>query len=330
MSADTTHDPARAALAHLPATAARPGMTQATTVESSRAVAEVQAAVLVALQYPRDTRRVHEEVLKACRTFELAKRAFYAVPNRGAGSSVHLARELARCYGHVQYGVHELSRDDAAGMSEIRAFAWDPQTGVRQERTFQVPHQKMVGKSRVQLDDLGDVYRNNQNVGARAVRECIFGVLPAALVAIAERECRATLEQGPQQDGGGNVPLPQWIAQGIEAFALTFDVGVPQLEARLGVKRDRWTAAHAAELEVLYRSLQQGEVSLAEAFPAAGPSAADVAAQAVAGRARRGGRGPAPAVEQPAEQPAVDDVTVEDPPGGEDFDPTVEPGFGAQ
>jgi hypothetical protein len=61
----------------------------------------------------------------------LANRAFYSVPNRGNGPSVHLARELARIWGNLDYGVKELRRDDAAGESEVLAFAWDQQTNVR-------------------------------------------------------------------------------------------------------------------------------------------------------------------------------------------------------
>ena len=60
------------------------------------------------------------------------------------GPSVHLARELARIWGNMDYGVHELSRDDARGMSEIRAYAWDQQTNMRSSRTFQVPHARMA------------------------------------------------------------------------------------------------------------------------------------------------------------------------------------------
>jgi hypothetical protein len=149
--------------------------TQATAVEQSRAIAEVAAAVQVAQQCPRDMRRAWAEMEEACRRYDLADRAFYQVVNRGRGPSVHLARELARIWGNLDYGVHELSRDDLRGMSEIRAYAWDQQTNVRSSRTFQVPHLRMVKdkatgtQERKPLVDLQDVYLNNQNIGARAV-----------------------------------------------------------------------------------------------------------------------------------------------------------------
>jgi hypothetical protein len=159
--------------------------TQATQIEQARAIAEVQAAVVVAQQCPRDLQRAEAEMRDACSRTALANRAFYRVPNRGQGPSVHLARELARIWGNVQYGVHELRRDDRAGMSEIQAFAWDVQTNTRSTRTFQVPHQRMVTnkatgeQTRKDLIDLGDVYLNNQNVRARSRRGSAMGGRPA-------------------------------------------------------------------------------------------------------------------------------------------------------
>lgn len=286
-------------------------VTQATAVEQSRAVAEVVAAVTAARQFPRDMTAVREDVRRECGTLALAEVAFYSVPNRGEGETVHLARELARIYGHVQYGVHELHRDDAARMSEIRAYAWDPQTGVRQERTFQVPHAQMVGKGankRVQyLDDLDDVYRRNQNVGAKAVRECIFGVLPKALVVEARRLCRETLERGE------GVPLAQRVDQVLQWFDEQFGVTREQLEKRIGRPADRWTAQHVASLGVVGRSLKAGETSLGEEFPDLQVSAADLAPAAAAAKA-------------PVD--LGDAPVVEDPPGGDDYDPTLDEGFG--
>jgi hypothetical protein len=248
------------------------GVTNTTAVEQARAIAEVQAAVVVAQQCPRDIARVEGEMAEACGRTALAERAFYRVPNRGNGPSVHLARELARIYGNFQYGVHELRRDDATGMSEIQAFAWDVQTNVRSTRTFQVPHQRMKNGKREHLVDLGDVYLNNQNIGARAVRECIFTALPTWLVEAAETRCRETL-----RDGDGK-PLKDRIADAVGAFANTYGVKQAQLEDKLGHKRGQWDAGHVASLSVLFQSLTRGEVSVEEEFPQARLTATDLTA----------------------------------------------------
>lgn len=237
---------------------------QVTAVEQARAVAEVHAAVVVAQQVPRDMGRAIAEMRHACGRLGLASRAFYSVPNRGSGSTVHLARELARIFGNVQYGVHELRRDDAAGISEVQAFAWDVERNTRSTRTFVVPHARMKKvngqPTREKLTDLGDIYLMNQNVGARAVRECVFTILPRDFVDEAEDICRQTLEHGEGK------PLVERVGEMIQAFA---DVGVKveQLETKLGLKRGSWTPGDVAQMGIAFRSIQRGETTKEDEFP---------------------------------------------------------------
>jgi hypothetical protein len=233
---------------------------QATAVEQARAVAEVQAAVIVAQNVPRDVVRARGEMQEACGRMALAQRAFYRVPNRGEGPTVHLARELARIWGNIQYGVHELRRDDDAGESEIQAFAWDVQTNTRSTRTFIVPHARMKGGKRQPLIDLGDIYLSNQNVGSRAVRECVFTVLPTEFVEAAEATCRATLEHGEGE------PLSERVAKMVKAFD-GIGVKVAQLEAKLERKRGQWTAGDVATMLIAFKSIQSGDSVRDDEFP---------------------------------------------------------------
>jgi hypothetical protein len=235
-------------------------VTQATAVEQARAVAEVQAAVVVAQNVPRDRAAAEAEMRDSCQRKSLADRAFYSVPNRGTGPTVHLARELARIWGNIQYGVHELRRDDAAGMSEVQAFAWDVQTNTRSTRTFQVPHERMARKQRQKLVDLGDIYLNNQNVGARAVRECIFTVLPPWFSEDAQAICQRTLS-----GGGENQSTADQVAAMVKAFR---DLGVTEamLEARLGKKRGQWGPGEIAQARVIHSEVSRGEVRVEDAF----------------------------------------------------------------
>jgi hypothetical protein len=284
-----------------PAAAIPTATTQATAVEQARAVAEVAAAVQVAQQNPRDIRRAWADMQEACGRLGLASRAFYNVRNRGSGPSVHLARELARIWGNMDYGVHELHRDDERGMSEIRAYAWDQQTNMRSSRTFQVPHARMAGGQRKPLTDLQDIYLSNQNIGARAVRESIFAALPADFVAEAQERCRATIERG---DGK---PLVDRIAAMVDAFK-GLGVSVGQIEQRLERKRGQWTAADVAEMSVVHSSIRRGETTAAEEFPDR-VTAAEIQAQAAA----------APVPAAPAEAPPVE-------PPAEDWPTTATPG----
>jgi len=251
-------------------------ISQATAIEQSRAIAEVQAAVVVAQQCPRDMQRAEAEMRDVCSRLSMAGHAFYSVPNRGNGPTVHLMRELARIWGNIQYGVHELRRDDRAGESEIQAFAWDVQTNTRSSRTFVVPHARMKkvnGKqTREALVDLGDIYLSNQNIGARAVRECISTVLPTWYTEAAQDLCRTTVENGE------GVPLPERIAKMVSAFD-GVGVSLDRLESKIGRKKGQWTAADVADMGIAYTSIQREGQDAAEVFPPARVTPAEIAAK---------------------------------------------------
>jgi hypothetical protein len=251
------------------------GLSQATAIEQARAVAEVQAAVYVAQANPRDLERAVAEMREACGRLALARHAFYAVVNRGTGPSVHLARELIRIWGNADYGVRELRRDDTAAESEVLAFAWDQQANTRSSRSFINPHARMVKKERQALTDLGDIYLSNQNIGARAVRECIFTVLPKWFTEEAQDICRATLEKG---DGK---PLADRIRDAVAVFD-KLGVGAQRMEAKVGRKRGQWTAADIGDFEVAYTSITRDGASADDLFPAARVTADEIRGQAPA------------------------------------------------
>lgn len=234
--------------------------SQGTIVEQTRAVAEVAAAIRVAQDNPRSESAARAAMLEACGRLAIANRAFYEVPNRGAGPSIHLARELARIWGNLDYGVRELSRDDEGGTSEMQVWGWDQQTNTRSTRSFIAPHVRMKGGNRQRLTDIGDIYLSNQNVGARAVRECIFAVLPGWFVAEAESRCKDTIRNG---DGR---PFDERVADAVAKFE-EFKVTVGQLEERVEAKRAKWTPANLAQLARIYSSITVDGIAAAEYFP---------------------------------------------------------------
>lgn len=259
----------------IPAATAQPErLGQATAVEQSRAVAEVQGAILVAQRCPRNVNAAVSEMESSCNQKGLADRAFYAVPRAGGtvnGATVHLARELARVWGNVQYGVSEMRRDDMHGQSEMKAFAWDVQTNTRVETTFVVPHIRDTKSGAKKLTSMDDIYMSNANAGARRVRECIFSILPPWFVEQAKENCQKTLEHG------GGVPLPKRISVMIKTFE-ELDVSVDQLEQRVGKPNTKWTARDLAQLTTIGGSLRRGEIERDEAFPPQRLSADDLGA----------------------------------------------------
>jgi hypothetical protein len=255
-------------------------VSQATTVEQSRAVAEVEAAVIVAQRVPRDIQRAEAELRDACSRLRMAEQAFYQVPSRGTGPSVHLMREAARIWGNIEHGSHELARDDNRGESEVQSFAWDKQTNTRTSRTFIAPHARMKEGRRQALTDLGDITNNNNNAAARAVRECISNVLPRWFTELAQDLCRATLEHGEGK------PLPERIEQMVLAFG-QIGIAQTQMELKLGRRRGQWDAGDVAQMSIAYTSITRDNIDKTEVFPSVtSVSAADIVAGGEKPRAR--------------------------------------------
>ena len=257
----------------MPAVPAPSHIGQATAIEQSRAAAEVAAAVHVAQQNPRDMQKALSEMRESCRQPRLAERAFFRYKRGGGqvtGSTVHLARELARCFGNVQYGIAELRRDDAGGYSEMQAYAWDVERNTRSAQIFVVPHARDTTKDgRKPLTDLRDIYENNANMGARRLRAAIWAILPPWFVDEAEEICNRTLV-----DGGGK-PLTQRVGDALKAFegkGVTRD----QLEQKLGRSSTRWTEHDVAQLLVIFKSLDRGETRVEDEFAPERVTAAEI------------------------------------------------------
>lgn len=245
---------------------------QATEIESSRAVAEVKAMVVVAQQCPRDVQAAIGAMRESCAQHTLAQRAFFRFPRAGTtvqGPSIHLARELARVWGNITYGISELRRDDDEGVSEMQAYAWDIQTNTRTASIFMVPHMRDTKKGAQKLTDMRDIYESNANAGARRVREAIFAVLPPWFIEEAKDLCTQTLANG------GGKPLAQRVADAVKWFE-SAGVRLSQLEEKVGRKGAEWDGMDLARLEVISKSLRNGEVSLDEEFTAPRVSAEEI------------------------------------------------------
>lgn len=271
--------------------------SQATQIEQSRAIAQVQGALVVAQQRPRDTMLATSRMQEACDNYRLAERAFFRFKRGGqqvSGESIHLAVELARCWGNIDYGISELRRDEQAGESEMMAYAWDLETNARSQMTFIVPHKRDTQGGAKLLTDMRDIYENNANMGARRVRECIFRVLPRAFVDEASEICAGRLEKG-----AGDLPLPKRREKMLEAFH-SIGVSREQIERKTGQSADNLGAFVLGQLAVVFSSIKRGEITVADEFPTAdGGSGAQTTAAALTQAPQQQ---PKPQAEQPAEQ----------------------------
>lgn len=293
--------------------------SQGTTIEQSRAVAEAQAAVVLAKQCPRNIHDARARMITACTQPYVAEDAFYNFSRGGSkvrGLTVDIARMLAGCWGNIEYGLTELARDDRAGVSEMKAWAWDVETNTRASSTFIVPHRRDRTERRngtkVQVQDpletLRDIQDNNASIGGRRLRQAIFSVLPAPFVEEARVEIENTIRKG---DGR---PLPDRIAGAVDTFA-GLGVEVERIEQRLGRPRDRWSDFDVVELLVTYRAITRGETTVDDEFPQRRVTAADIPAAAAPPADGQDGAGLAttpepapPAAEEPPEGSGQDDV----------------------
>lgn len=242
----------------------RPGHTgQATQIEQARAQAEVLAAVEAAKRWPRDEDACEEKMKRACARQIVADKAFWAFPRSGeqlTGPTIHLAVTLAGVWGNVQYGVVELERDPVRRESQMLAVAWELETNTRATTTFLVPHVRDTKSGKRDLTDLRDVYENNANMGARRVREMIYRVLPDWYTETAQDICRATLERHEK-------PIEQQRSEVGKAL-VGLGVTKEQIEAKVGRGWDDTTPGDMAILRIIAKSIQRGEATAREQFPA--------------------------------------------------------------
>ena len=167
------------------------------SIESERAIAEAQGALVVAKRFPRDEAKAFARVMDACRRPSLAAVAMYAFPRGGetiSGPSIRLAEELARSWGNIDFGLRELSRKD--GVSEMEAYAWDLETNTKSAQRFTVRHVRDTRQGQKVLTDERDIYELTANQGGRRLRARILAVIPPDLVDAAVEECRRTMAGG--------------------------------------------------------------------------------------------------------------------------------------
>ena len=220
-------------------------------VGEAREIAEVKAAMAVAQMYPRDQRKAMDRILNACARPTLAEKAQYAFARGGqeiTGPSIRLAETIAQGWGHLQYGMRELS--NVGGASEVEAYCWDLESNVRKSIQFTVSHVRNTKKGSYALTDSRDIYENGTNNGARRVRACILAIVPGDVVEAAEQACEQTLR--------AKVDIsPERIAKLLEAFA-AFGVDKEAIEKKIQRRMDSILPAQVVSLGRIYNSLRDG------------------------------------------------------------------------
>lgn len=235
--------------------------------ESQRAVAEVQAAIILAKRFPRNQMEAYDRIITACQRPTLAESALYSYGRGGSdvtGPSIRLAEALAQNWGNIAFGVKELEQRN--GESTVLTYCWDQETNTRQEKVFQVSHVRHTRQGQKRLEDPRDIYEMVANQGARRLRACILGIIPGDVVEAAVKECEKTMTAKADTS-------PDAIKKLIDAFA-AFGVTREQIEKRIQRRLDAITPAQVVGMRKIYNSLKDGMSAPADWFEV-GESQAD-------------------------------------------------------
>jgi len=247
------------------------GPQQGLAVKGSEAVAEVQAAAVLAMQNPRDEMEAWERVAQSCKRPGFADGAEYSY-TRGdsnvTGPSVKLAREMARCWRNIRYGIRVL--DMNAEEVQIEGWAWDLETNSRvsSEARFQRRVQRRRGGETVWVEaDERNLRELVNKHGAIAVRNAILQLLPPDMVDSALKLARKTMS------GAVDEKLEQdresVLGKVMNAWAV-YDVTTAMLEKYLGKLAGDWTGEDVAKLRAIYQSVRDGNSDPSEYFDTSG------------------------------------------------------------
>ena len=232
-------------------------------VATQRELAEVQAMMIIAKRFPRNQIEAVEKINIACQREKLAEGALYSYSRGGTeitGPSIRLAEAIAQAWGNLQFGIREL--EQRAGESTVEAFAWDIESNTRQVKVFQVPHKRYTrARGNYTLEDPRDIYEMIANQGARRLRACVLGIIPADVVEGAVIECENTLKAKADTS-------PEAMKKMLTAFE-EFKVTKEQIEKRIQRKIDSITPAQKVGLGKIYNSMKDGMSVAADWFEVA-------------------------------------------------------------
>jgi hypothetical protein len=226
----------------------------------AREQTEIQSAIVSAKHFPRNEVAASLQVSKSFARVGLAECARYQFPRGGktiTGPSVDCARELARLWGNMRYGIRIVSQTE--DHVHIRGFAIDLETNASTEYEDQfkrlVQRKGRDGETRWIEPDERDLRELIGRRGAILVRNAILSLLPPDLVDGALQTADKTLR------GVASGQLKASREDVVKNLASRFDVlgvSVAMLEGFLGHALADANADEVADLKAIGKSLADG------------------------------------------------------------------------
>ena len=247
----------------------RPQQSRIGEYQESKTLSEIKGKMFLARQFPRDPDWSLKAVLRECERPELAAAAQYEFPKGDSvvkGPSIRLVEVLARHWGNIDSGVNEIEAND--GSTLIKAYAWDLETNVSDEKTFSVKHERTTKRGSYKLTDERDIYEMVANKGTRRKRACLLAVMPGWYVDAALGACEETLKRS-LTDGKSMEEVIESIVFSFSEFEIT----PAQIEAKLGKQISHLSKNDVVKLRHLYAAIKDGFVKAADAFGLITPEA---------------------------------------------------------
>jgi hypothetical protein len=228
-----------------------------TTALSATARAEVEGSIIIAKKFPRNENDFLDRLLRSCERFSFAEKAYYSFPRGGItveGASAPFAREAARIWGNIEYGL--LIVKDITDTRTIRAWAWDKESNGRvfAEDTFKkLIYRKKEGWV---MPDERDLRELTNRRGAILIRNCILSLIPRDMIEDAQIHCKEVLKKSAKQD-------PKIKEAIINSFA-KIGVKVKDLEGYLEHPLSQCTEDELVDLRGIWQSISDGNSKWSE------------------------------------------------------------------
>lgn len=252
-------------------------MSAGMVAAAAREQHEVQAAIISAKKFPRDENASFLRVTKSFSRAGLADDAMWSFPRGGqkiSGPSVQAARELARCWGNITFGLRVVDVDDTYVHIKGRACDLESNTCVEAEDKFEKKIQRKNSRTGISewvvAVDERDLRELINRRGSILVRNCILQIIPPDVIDSAMDRARKTKEA--VFDGKLQKNRDETIRELVVAFA-KHGVSIPMLEQYLGHALVLVTHTQLVDLGSIFSSLKDGQVKREEVFDVRASSA---------------------------------------------------------
>jgi len=239
----------------------------------AREEAEIKAAIVVAKRFARNELDAYSKLIKSCQRPSFAESARYCFPRGKAmveGPSVDMAREGARVWGNIRYGMRIVA--ETTDSVHIKGYALDLEANnyVEAEDKFSklIQRKDKFGVPQWIQPDERDLRELINRRGAICVRNAILQILPPDIIDDAMKEVKQTIQKAAQ---GAISQSPDEAVRRMSLAFQAIQVSNDMLERYIGHDLKLINAEELATLRGIYKSIIDGNSRREEHFELAKP-----------------------------------------------------------